>query len=60
MNDESTKKCAENQRPAPKGKTVRFIVRREFAGTMTMREAFEAMITSQAEKTIDDWLEKAG
>ena len=59
MSDESTKKCTENQRSAPKGKTVRFIVRREFTGTMTMREAFEAMITNQAEKTIDEWLEKA-
>lgn len=52
---------AEKKEKQKQDKKVQFIVRREFVGGQTMREAFERLIERQTCEQFEEWLEqKAG
>lgn len=51
-------KQTQNQKKQTDRKKVQFIVRREFAGQQTMREAFEKLIERQTCEQFEDWLER--
>lgn len=51
-------KKMQNQKKQTDRKKVQFIVRREFTGQQTMREAFEKLIERQTCEQFEDWLER--